>query len=128
MTKIETFNKTNLVFVRENLNRELISLGEKYGVTFKAGNARFNDKCVTFKLEVTVNGEHGETVPADLVELRRFYPAVEGKEIRLSDGTLSRVVGYNKRNHKYPFVVETLRDTRGCPVGKRFKVRAGVVL
>ncbi len=53
---IKQINRAACKTIREQLNEELIAVGEKLGLTISAGNASFDDSSVTFKVQCILDG------------------------------------------------------------------------
>ena len=55
MTKISEINKAALLALRPEIDAALKELGERYGLTFKAGSGQYGGARGHFKLEITVD-------------------------------------------------------------------------
>lgn len=108
MAKFEKFQKSNL----KALRREMQELLDKYGVDsnleFEVGNMSFSDSEVNIKVSAKVKG--AQTM-ADVMLITRAQ--VLGLSLE-KNGYGEKLVGYNSRAYKMPFIYETKN-------GKRFK-------
>lgn len=107
---ISKFNKANLRQLRADMNQALDAVAQKHGITIKAGNARFTENNVTFKIEAGIIGSDGIAKSKERIALEKLYPQYADKAVKLMGkrGPVSgKVVGYNSRAKKYPFQVET---------------------
>ncbi len=111
---ITSFDKSNLRNLRHAIDDALAEIGTKYGIVFKAGNASFDSNNATFKLNLSVRGEDGTVKSKTRVALETFYPMYVDKIITLrgrGGSEQGKVVGYNNKAHKFPFLVETASGT-----------------
>lgn len=107
---ISKFNKANLRLLRADMNKALDAVAQKHGITIKAGNARFTENNVTFKIEAGIIGNDGIAKSRERIALEKLYPQYADKVVKLMGkrGAVSgKVVGYNSRAKRYPFQVET---------------------
>jgi len=109
--------KQRVVEIRSQLNEELKSLSKKLGIELSAGNAKFSESNITFKLECSVPNKDGNVIPK-IEEDFNFYSKLHNLTLG-STFTIARetykVVGYKPKSHKYPVICESLID------GKRYK-------
>ena len=115
MSKITRFDKPNLRVLRDEIDAALKPVADKYGISLKAGNASFDAQTVRFKLQGAVISDDGVIKDEYRVALERYYPQYVDVEVTLSRAGKAKVVGYNSRGRKYPFIAET-------PRGERYKV------
>lgn len=96
---------------RPQIDAALKELGEKLGMSITAGNASctHDGGSATFQLKISKLGENGEVISEDLRNLRRLYPAAEGKQITLN-GKAHKIIGYNPKARKRPVVIESLSN------------------
>lgn len=95
---------------------EALQAVEVDGLTLKLGVLRHTPDSGKVTITVTRAG-----VTAELLELRRYYPSLEGKEIPF-DGKQFRLVGFAPRRKAYAFIGRDLVS------GKLFKLRTATVL
>ncbi len=111
---ITKFDKPTLRTLRTELEDALAATAQRLGIEIKVGNASFTDSNVTFKLNLSVRGEDGTVKSKTRVALERFYPQYVDKVITLrgrGGPEQGKVVGYNNKAHKYPFLVQTATGT-----------------
>ena len=56
METITKFDKSALKLLRPEINKSLAELGERFGITLKIGNIRYEDDTFTSKIEASVVG------------------------------------------------------------------------
>lgn len=107
--------------LRKELEAALAAVAAKTGVDFTVGIIRFDATSARCKIEGIVRGATGATAPVTpkAAALGRYAYLLgntfdENKEYRAPTLGVVKVVGYNAKAHKYPFIVQT----RG---GKRYK-------
>ena len=114
--------KTNVSVIRADLNAALAAVAKKHGVDFTLGTIRFSAESMAVKLTGAVRGA-GATAPADvktqaLGKMGKFLLGdkfdEKSKYHSMSLGTV-KIVGFNSRAPKFPFIVQTTD-------GKKFKV------
>lgn len=124
MNKIKEFDRQNLKPLRQDIDKALKAVAEKYGLSLMLGNIRFNESSATCKLEARVTEKTGEpTMAADFRALAPTYGLESSLlyQTVLMDGKFYKIVGLKPRNRKYP-IIATRVDT-----GKRYKFPASVV-
>lgn len=119
MSKITEFNKPTLRTLRSEIDTALAEIGKTYGIDLRTGNARYDAKTATFKLNCSMLNESGDVETKEMIDLKAFHPALVNKEVKMNGGQVGIVIGFNARRHKYPFIVST-------PKG-RYKLTAGQV-
>jgi hypothetical protein len=101
-SKITKMSKSLSASLREELNAELVALGERHGLKLKAGTARYDDHTITYKLEVSIAG-----VDLDRIEfneccyLFNLTPDDWGKELNWG-GNIFYLKGLKPNRPKYP--------------------------
>jgi len=87
---IESFNKSNIDYVRSEINKKLEEL-QSLGLELKLGNIKYSDSSFTAKLECVIEGEN--LYELEFQKSLKFiqYPDAIGKEIEF-------------QNKKYTFV------------------------
>jgi hypothetical protein len=98
------FNKKNLQVLRQELEAVLVNAGIE-GISLDLGNGRFNEAEVTFKMSAKVKG-------LDTPEDQFLKARLASLGCVMQKGS-KKLVGYNSRSYKYPFIYEEN--------GKRFK-------
>ena len=111
MKKLTKFDKSSLRSLRQDIDGALIEIGELYGVSLTAGNASFTTSNATFKLNINLLNKEGVAETREMLDLKAFHPEFVNKKITLFDGREAKVVGFNRRAKKFPFLVETV-DTK----------------
>lgn len=114
---MQTFNKTNLKFVRDQINSALASAGID-GVNIELGNCRYTSNEATFKLIAKTNG-------ALVQEQAMLDAALKREGIESKTGNGYTVVDYHPRKRKYPFIVEGPKGGRWKMTASQVKQRLG---
>src|SRR5262245_28318173 len=57
---IQTFDRTNLRALREELDASLAAIGKKHGVSFQIGKIRFQETTFKASIECSTTGTNGE--------------------------------------------------------------------
>lgn len=115
MPNITQFDKNTLRILRSEIDVALAQVGNAYGIDLHAGNARFDAKTATFKLDLALLDESGVVETKEMLALKAFNPDMVGKTVTLHRGMTGKVIGYNRRAKAYPYIVET-------DAGKKFKL------
>ena len=117
-----TLSKPAVANLRKELEAALALVAAKTGVDFTVGIIRFDATSARCKIEGVVRGATGAATPVSPKEaaLGRYAYILgnafdENKEYRSMSLGVVKVVGYNAKAHKYPFIVQ-LRN------GKRYKL------
>lgn len=123
--KITRFDKSNLKQIRERLEIAVSLIADETGLNIKVGSCNFRNRSATFKLEVGVVDEDGNSFDEDAANFRVFAEDVGLKEEDLgktfiNSSKLYTISGLKPRNRKYP-ILATRAD------GKRFKFPASLV-
>ena len=107
MKKIESFNKPQIVQLRNEIDKALDRVANKYGITISAGNCSFSGNEANFKLKLNTIGEGGTVITResqmwDLYKGRTQCSHLSiGDEIQLQGNTYI-LSGYNTRAKKAP--------------------------
>ena len=107
MKKIESFNKPQIVQLRNEIDKALDRVANKYGITISAGNCTFSGNEANFKLKLNTIGEGGTVITResqmwDLYKGRTQCSHLSiGDEIQLQGNTYI-LSGYNTRAKKAP--------------------------
>jgi len=117
---ITTIDRSACRVLRDALNEAVKSVADQYDVTIKAGSANFSPESVTFKVEVCVKGEDGQTQDKAAADFKqnawKYGLSPDDLDREFSTGTDTyRLVGCKPRASKYPLIGERITD------GKRFK-------
>ncbi len=116
--------------IREELNSmDFSELEQKFGVAVSFGNCSYDSNSATFKLVLNNISEDGEVFDKAANAFKtqaKFYdldPDDLGKEFvdKYQNNEVFRIVGLKPRAHKYPVILERVRDK------KRFKYPAARV-
>ena len=121
--KIETFNKTNLNYLRkvimDNLSTPRIDGVdiEDMGLTAELGGARYSSDHVEFKLNITIGGKTKMEQDLDL-ELS-YHSNIDKDKVAEYHGSRYKPIGYKRANRTYPFIVKNLDNNKDYkfPVG-----------
>lgn len=108
MKKVTEFNKTTLKDFRTELDDVLAKYGKKIGVELTAGGIRYGTNSVTVKVEGLLVGAQSPEAAA----VAMFTTFKENDIIKVAQLGEVKIVGYNRRARKYPYVVETLKGAR----------------
>jgi len=96
--------------VRKLLEKGLPSILEEHGLSFKLGNARYDDDGVKFTgFRISVSGALSETEKALKQELewRNSYGVkLDSSKIASIQGDKYQLVGYKPRARKNPFIIK----------------------
>ena len=96
--------------VRKLLEKGLPSILEEHGLSFKLGNARYDDDGVKFTgFRISVSGALSETEKALKQELewRNSYGVkLDSSKIASIQGAKYQLVGYKPRARKNPFIIK----------------------
>lgn len=106
MIKIGEFNKLTLRMLRGDIDAALASIGTKYDIDLKAGNARFTADSATFKLECSLLNADGKAETKELTALKAYYPDLVNKQVSIGRGITGTIIGFNSRAQKYPFLLK----------------------
>ena len=107
MKKIESFNKPQIVQLRNEIDKALDRVANKYGITISAGNCTFSGNEANFKLKLNTIGDSGTVITResqmwDLYKGRTQCSHLSiGDEIQLQGNTYI-LSGYNTRAKKAP--------------------------
>lgn len=109
--------------LREELDAAVASIGAKYDLRIRTGNATFSidGSNATFKLEVAAIGEGGEVVTREATAFKTYAP-MEGYQAEalgqiVKVGAESyKITGYNAKAQKFPILGQRVSD------GKTYKL------
>jgi len=119
--KAVNFTRTNLDDLRGDLNAVLEKYGKQAGIEFNIGNISYNDHKADIKIEAMLPDDNEEFVTEE-GRAYNVYAKMDGITIPLNaivrSSSLGRVkmVGYKRRNRKYPYIVEQVST------GTRYKL------
>lgn len=128
LSKVEaegSITKDMLKQIREDINKALEPVGEKYGVKLTAGNASYTENNFTLKLEGAAVKEDGTVAAKDAEAFKRhahlygLSPDDLGRKFT-SQGKEFTITGLNTKSGKYPIIG---RDSNG----KGYKFGADMV-
>jgi hypothetical protein len=119
--------RSNLKILQGEIEETLTALGEKLGVKFTPGNAKFSPTSATFKLEVAIINPDGTAETKVRTDFKRYATVCGMKPEWLdqqitSQGKPYKILGLMPNSHKYPVLVECLRS------GRNFKLMADSVI
>jgi hypothetical protein len=116
-------DKNQVRNIRKTLQEALDLIKDEVGMELQLGNASFFGHNVTFKLEVSVPNEDGETVSKEAEDFiaycGRWDLSSEDLNREFNDSQMGtcKIVGCKPRSHKYPILIENA-------VGKIYKFPA----
>jgi len=111
MKKVTQINKNVLKDVRAELEA-VLSKFEKKGLKFELGTMRYGEKSFSVKLEALVAGSQSKVAAA----LEAFTTFKENDIIKIKQLGEVKLVGFNRRAKKYPYMVEVVSS------GKPYKL------
>jgi len=117
--------KEYAAFCRE-ATAAMAEVAEKYGVTVRFGNGRYNDQAATMKLEVTNKTATGEAQDKSAIDFKALAPLYGlvaedlGREFRRGGKTF-KISGLNRRAKTMPILAKCLQD------GKTYKFAEDIV-
>ena len=116
---IQTFNRTNLQGLREEINTTLQSLEKKYGIKIHAGNVSYQGMEATFKVKCNTLSDGGTVITKEAKDwdfyknhkssLHTLAHLSIGDRIHIQ-GKPYTLTGYKSRARKRPIM---FKDTRG---------------
>lgn len=96
--KFTTFDKKNLRILREKMNEVLKEYGPE-GVEFEVGNIKFSATDCEIKVKAKIEG-------AQTFEDAILLSRVKALGLKMEGKFGEKLVSYNSRSYKYPFVYE----------------------
>lgn len=108
---MKTIDRATVRMIQQRMQTVLEDLGKELGLSFRAGNARFDDASATVKVHVGTIGKGGVVVDplaSDFKKYAKMYglkPAWLGKSFKWA-GQQYRIVGLNTRGRVRPVIVE----------------------
>ena len=118
MDLITTMDRATAISVRDILERELPAILEPHGLSFKLGNAKYDDDSVKFNgFVLSVAGGRSEMEKGlnRELEYRAEHPlmvTLDADKVVNFRGDPHKLVGYKSRNRKYPFIVRNLTNEK----------------
>ena len=127
MKKIETFNKPQIVQLRNEIDKALDHVANKYGITIKAGNCSFSGNEANFKLKLNTKGSDGTVITKEMKAWGLYSNMANGpldglQHLSIGDkitiqGTPYILTGYNTRARKAPInFKDVLGNSYKCSV------------
>ena len=92
-----TLNRARVQKLRGDLDSILAEYGKKNGMTISIGKMVFSEDRVEAKFEAVVEGGHSRGEAAMLTIVKQLNLNIDGTDGR-------KLVSYNSRSYKYPFV------------------------
>lgn len=111
---IDNFNKENLKSLRVELDKELKSLGDRFGILFHLNGITFTKKKFRCKLEGVTSNKDESFMEVEFKENAYRYglnPDDFGKLFSSNDNVY-RIVGLKVKNRKYPIIAENVGNDR----------------
>ena len=112
MKKIETFNKPQIVQLRNAIDKALDRVAKEYGITISAGNCSFSGNEANFKLKLNTIGEGGTVITKEMKAWDLYANLANGpldglNHLKCGDtisiqGSPYILTGYNTRARKAP--------------------------
>ncbi len=125
---ITSFDKVNLKHLRTVIDLALAPIAEEHGIQIRLGSCSFSDSTARAKLEFSVL-KNGVVVDMYAEAFKRsaeflgMKPEDLGREF--INGEAYRLVGYNSRCLKFPFLGVRLSDLKTYKLSENF-VRRGL--
>lgn len=126
--------RNTVVNINEEVNEAVTKILAKYGMTIDRSNIRYSDYEMNFKISATLKSKDGNYKEVDPSLDRRARLAISktgnvlghvehvlGEVWEVRNLGPCKVIDYNTRGKKYPFIVETTG-------GQRYKVAATSIL
>jgi len=115
MKKIESFNKPQIVQLRNEIDKALDRVAKEYGITISAGNCSFSGNEANFKLKLNTIGEGGTVITRESQMWDLYKSRTNCSHLNVGDkitiqGTPYTLTGYNTRAKKAPI---QFKDSRG---------------
>ena len=98
--KVTKFDKATLRAIRSEMEAVLEKYGAKSNLAFEVGNMRFSDAEVDIKVKAVVKGAKTRTDEA--LEMAAKMAGITN----FTNSRGEKLVKYNSRSYKYPFVYE----------------------
>ena len=108
--KIETFNNTNLKYLRKVIMDNLGVDIEDMGLTAEWGGSRYSSNHVEIKLNITIGGR--TKMEQDLDSIMYIYSNLDKDKVAEYNGSRYKLIGYKRENKKYPFIVRNLNNNK----------------
>ena len=115
--KIDSFDRTNLRMISDDIKTALAPVAAKYGITLQYKGARFSSDNAIFKMESATVGSTGVANTRERDDFKR-YASMYG----LSDTDLDKQISYagrkyiikglNTRRSKYPIIATRVEDSK----------------
>ena len=109
---IKQFDTINLQGLRHEMDYALRAIGDKYGITIKAGNASFSSNECTFKVKLNTQGSDGTVITKEAKSWDLYANMANGpldglKHLKVGDtitiqGSPYILTGFNTRARKAP--------------------------
>ena len=115
MKKIESFNKPQIVQLRNEIDKALDRVAKQYGITISAGNCSFSGNEANFKLKLNTIGEGGTVITRESQMWDLYKGRTQCSHLSIGDkikiqGNSYTLSGYNTRARKAPI---NFTDSRG---------------
>ena len=115
MKKIESFNKPQIVQLRNEIDKALDRVAKEYGITISAGNCSFSGNEANFKLKLNTIGEGGTVITRESQMWDLYKSRTNCSHLSIGDkitiqGNSYTLSGYNTRARKAPI---NFTDSRG---------------
>jgi hypothetical protein len=113
--RIDKIDRNVCKDIRSELDTELASIGERLGISLRAGRCSYSNDSATFKLEVELLSATGRPISKEERYLNENHELLgipkEWLGAKLKDpktGQLYHLRGYKVRSPKRPFIIETV--------------------
>lgn len=111
MSKLARFDRTACKVLRDEIDLALGAVAEKYGISIQAGNAKFSDNNITFKLELATKSDDGNVMTKEAEDFKRYAimlglrPEILFTEFEFNNKRF-QLIGYKPKSPKYPFLAK----------------------
>jgi hypothetical protein len=111
ITDFTSLSKADFEALRSDINAALSEVGQKYGISFAAGNVSFRSNTATIKLECAIGTSDDGVDPsmakyAQAFETYKFlFPNLNLTDTYVIRGKAYKIGGYNRRAREYPLIL-----------------------
>ena len=108
--KLTTIDRTNLRMIKDDINRAVQAVAEKYGVSIEMGSASFSATSATAKVIIAVVADNGTVRSPESVAYENYKELYGLKknlgETFIQNGEAYTIKGLATRSSKYPIIAE----------------------
>ena len=107
MNNITQFTKSNIKQLREEIDKAVQGVAEKYGITIKSGNSTFSTNEVSMKVKLNILNDSGSAITNEAENWDVYKDMTECAHLAVGDtisigGNPYTLTGYNIRARKQP--------------------------